>query len=73
MGQGSQQQQPTAQVYNPLNPMGGKFVPPPVQQQQHYKAPPPPMMGNPPGHRQMGQMGQYYREGYDPRYQGYQQ
>jgi hypothetical protein len=76
MGQGMTQ--PQGQVYNPLNPMAGKYSAPPQPQMgqiqgqmpgQMYKNP---MMERP----RQPQMGQYYRpppgsnDGYDRRYQG---
>lgn len=70
---------PQQQVYNPLNPMAGKYAPMPAQMGQmgqgQYKNP---MMDR--SRQNQPQMGQYYRgpssgnEGYDRRYQGgYQQ
>lgn len=76
MGQGMTQ--PPQQVYNPLNPMAGKYSAPPQPQPQMGQ------MGgqmykNPMVEQRRPQMGQYYRppppgDGYDRRYQGgYQQ
>ena len=63
------QGQPSQGVYNPLNPMMGKYqgMPPPNPMQMGQQGYKNPMMGRP----QQQQQGNQY---YDPRYQGgYQQ
>lgn len=84
MNQGMGQQplpQQQSQVYNPLNPMAGKYPPPQPQPQQQMPNPmyKNPMMGQRPiSSHQPPINNQYYRppnpnEGYDSRYHGYQQ